>query len=182
MGTVSRGFKGRGRRTEPGSSCPPASSWSRTSRSCRPGRPQHPAGGLGVHITNPTGDQQRWDWAGFRACPASQPPSISTVSPAGPSWSPSCSCGRAPSGSAASAWWTRTSRLLGGPGLPQLRRPLAGTAVLGRLRMGGSHDQLAANRSRPSLDERWPPSMSKGRARDRPVGHQVDGRVLRSDT
>jgi len=70
MGIVSRGFRGRRR---PSAELPPASTWSRTSRSCRP-----------------------------------DPPPASTAGP-----------GRA--------------GLLGKPRVSQLRRSVAGAAVLGRL-------------------------------------------------
>ena len=65
MSTVSRGFKGRRR---PGVELPQASTWSRTSPSCR--RDRHPASELEdweLTITSETDEQRRWDWAGFEA-------------------------------------------------------------------------------------------------------------------
>jgi hypothetical protein len=56
-------------------------------------------------------------------------------------WSPTCICGRAPSGCGGSSWGTRTSPASGRASAPQLRRPLAGATVLGRLN-GDGHDHL----------------------------------------
>ena len=49
-------------------------------------------------------------------------------------WCRTCTSGRVPSGSGTAAHYLRHPRLLGDPGLPQLRRPVARAALLGRLR------------------------------------------------
>ena len=198
MSTVSRGFKGRRRlmrRAAPGQYLVedfPVLSAGPT--------PSIELEDWELTITSETDEQRRWDWAGFRPCPASRSPSTSTASPTGPSfttwegcrWTP-CSTAWTPApasrwspptlqhqpaaggpdrpqgldrlplrrpGAGARAWWAgpagphlylwKSAKWVRGiqlldqdepgfwesPRLSQLWRPLAGAAVLGRLRRG----------------------------------------------
>ena len=67
MSTVSAGSRGGG---APASSCPRASTWSRDFPVLSAGPPSIELEDWELTITSETDEQQRWDWAGFRACPA----------------------------------------------------------------------------------------------------------------
>jgi DMSO/TMAO reductase YedYZ molybdopterin-dependent catalytic subunit len=71
MGTVSPGFKGRGRRTEPSVELPPGQYLVEDFPVLSAGpTPSIDLEDWELTITNETGDQQRWDWNGFRALPS----------------------------------------------------------------------------------------------------------------
>jgi hypothetical protein len=71
MGTVSPGFKGRGRRREPSAELPPGQYLVEDFPVLSAGpTPSIDLEDWEFIITSETGDQQRWDWNGFRALPS----------------------------------------------------------------------------------------------------------------
>ena len=71
MGTVSPGFKGRGRRSEVSAELPPGQYLVEDFPVLSAGpTPDIDLEDWELTITNGTGEQQRWDWTGFRALPS----------------------------------------------------------------------------------------------------------------
>ena len=126
-----------------------------------------------------------------RTCSTGRPGSrtTTTASRSTPSTAarPGCSCrtctsGRARSGCAASSSATRTSPASGSVRLPHLRRPVAGTAVLGRLTWQvaagrRSHDRRrrASGRSLSTLPELAGPPCRPARRRPADGGGRLPG-------